>query len=478
MPRQPRLGGRVRGLRLKHALTQRALAERLGVSPSYLNLIEHNRRPLPAPMLLDLVETFGVDLAEFSTDDTARTADALLEVAADPMLKDLALGEAELRDLASNAPDIAQAVVRLYARVRDATGTAESLAEMLHDGDEASPTTISAMPSDEVSDLIQESGNYFHPLEQAAEALRSELEVDADDLASALTARLLDVHGVEVHIAHAGDMPSALRRYDPKAKRLMLSEALERPTRSFQLAHQLCLFEHRAVLDSLIEGRRLTTSDAQRLAVVALANYFAGAVMMPYESFLAAAENERYDIERLCHRFRARYEQVCHRLTSLRRPGSEGVPLHLVRVDIAGNISKQFSATGMKFARFSATCGRWAVHSAFLTPGEIRCQIEEMPDGERYFCVARTLRRERVGYQHAGPRLAISVGCRLADASRLVYSDHVQTGADSRVTMIGTACRVCNRSDCDQRASPAIHQPLRIDENVRGLSFFAPPADR
>jgi predicted transcriptional regulator len=208
---------------------------------------------------------------------------------------------------------------------------------------------------------------------------------------------------------------------------------------------------------------------------VALANYFAGAVLMPYGPFLEAARSERYDVEVLCNRFRVAFEQICHRLTTLRRPGAEGVPFHMVRVDIAGNISKRFSASGLRFARFSGACPRWTVFEAFTTPGLVRTQLSQMPDGATYFWVARTVRKE--GGRFHAPRsvLAIGLGCEVSHAKALVYADGVDLSARGAVVPVGVTCRLCERMDCEQRAFPPLQHPLQVNENVRGLSFYAPP---
>jgi predicted transcriptional regulator len=205
---------------------------------------------------------------------------------------------------------------------------------------------------------------------------------------------------------------------------------------------------------------------------VALANYFAAAVLMPYEAFLAAAEEARYDLELLGHRFRVNFEQTCHRLTTLRKPGHEGIPFHMVRVDIAGNISKRFSASGLRFARYSGACPRWVVFAAFLTPGEIRTQLSEMPDGTRHFWVARTVRKTRGGYHAPRTEFALGLGCDVKHATGLIYAEGVNLQTREAVVPVGVTCRACERMDCEQRAFPALQHRLRINEHVRGVSFY------
>ena len=258
----------------------------------------------------------------------------------------------------------------------------------------------------------------------------------------------------------------------PAKRRLEVSETLPPHARNFQIAHQIGLLCVGEEFERIIARSRLTTPDSVALCRVALANYFASAVLMPYEAFIESAQSLRYDIELLERRFGASFEQVCHRLTTMRRPGREGVPFHFIRVDIAGNISKRYSASGIRFARFSGLCPRWNVHSAFMTPGIVRTQISRMPDGTTYLCVARTVRQTLGGFGAAHPLLAISLGCEVRHTPHLVYGDGLDVHNPSAAVPIGITCRLCERTDCDQRAFPAIHRKLGIDENVRGSSFY------
>jgi predicted transcriptional regulator len=266
-----------------------------------------------------------------------------------------------------------------------------------------------------------------------------------------------------------------IRRYDEAARVLSLSEVLPPWSRQFQIAHQLGLIDGAKIIDTIIERsmKNLTTPDSVKLCRIALANYFAGALLMPYDEFLRLAEEVRYDIELLQHHYTASWEQVCHRLTTLRRDVGQGVAFHFVRVDIAGNISKRFSGTGIRFARFSGSCPRWDVHAAFLTPGRIRTQLSKMPDGTAYFCIARTIRKS-YGYASGDALMAVGIGCPVSDARNLVYADGYDLDNLEAAVPIGVTCRLCERLDCEQRAFPPIQHGLKVDENVRGRSFYAP----
>jgi hypothetical protein len=473
------LGSKVRALRRREQLTQVQLAERLGISASYLNLIEANRRPLTAPLLLRLAELFTLDLASFASADEARLVADLMEVFGDSLFGQSGLSNAEVRELAASNPGVARAVLTLYRAWQSSREAARTLAERMSDGALLSDLDRVRIPSEEVSELLQRHSNHFPELEEAAEAVWRDAQLDGGDLFRGLSMHLAARRGIEVRIVRAATDPTAVRRYDPQRKVLSLSELLPPRSRNFQLAHQVGLLTLGDRLDALVaRDGRLTTGESRALAKVALANYFASAVVMPYAPFLEAARAERYDVELLGHRFRTSFEQVAHRLTTMRRPGDEGVPFHMLRIDIAGNISKRFSGSGIRFARFSGACPRWNVHSAFLTPGMIRVQISRMPDGAVYFCIARTVRKDIGGYNAVHTVHSIGLGCRIEYGRELVYSDGMDLTNTAAVLPVGVTCRLCERVDCEQRVMPQLQQPLRIDENVRGISFYAPAATR
>lgn len=474
------LGTKVRLLRRREHMTQSQLAERLGVSASYLNLIENNRRPLTAPMLIKLAQLFQLDIAQFSANDDARVASDLLEVFGDPIFDAHGLVSNDVRELAATSPALGRAVVALYQAYRGAREGAEALAERLSESDGESMPGIdrARLPSEEVSDLIQRHMNHFPALEEAAEALRQDAKLEDDDVYRGIARHLEARLGVEVRLVRPQDERKAMRRYDPERKVLELSEMLPPRSRRFQLAHQLGLLTQGPAFDRLLEGEPLSTNESLALARVSLANYFASAVLMPYGPFLDACREARYDLEVLAHRFGASFEQVAHRLTSLRRPGQEGVPFHMLRIDIAGNISKRFSGDGIRFARFSGACPRWNVHAAFLTPGMIRTQLSRMPDGKLFFCVARTVRSDRGGYHAPHAVQAVGIGCEAKRAKELVYADGIDLDNAEAAVPVGVTCRLCDHLDCEQRVFPPLRHPLRINEHVRGVSFYAPVPER
>lgn len=467
------LGARVKVLRRRAGLTQAQLAERLEISPSYVNLIEKNRRPLTVPLLLKIAREFKVDLESFAVDETEKLATDLMEVFADPLFEGHRIKSTDVRELAQTHTGVGRSVLTLYNALRTSRDSADNLAEQVADG---MATEQAGLPSEEVSDFIQHHMNHFPALEDAAERLWADARLRSDRLYDGLVRYMEERLDVRVQVATVAAMEGSVRRYDPERRVLLMSEVLAPRSRMFQVAHQLGLLTCGDIFDELQQDEILTTEESRKVSRVALANYYAAALLMPYERILEAAETERYDIELLGHRFRTSFEQVCHRLTTLRRRGFEGIPFHFVRVDIAGNVSKRFSASGIRIARFSGLCPRWNIFRAFLTPGLINVQMSEANDDERYFCIARTVNHGRAGF-HAQPTMhAVALGCHIDHAPKLVYGDGMDLRSDKLVVPIGTACRLCDRRDCEQRAFPALTTPLRIDENDRGLSFYAPAA--
>ena len=474
MPLQSKLGAKVRSFRRREQLTQVQLAEKLQISPSYLNLIEHNQRPLPAHLLVRLAQILHVDLQAFADDSQVRLADSLQEVFADPLLEEHAVTTNDVRELAEN-PAAARAVIALFTKYKEQVQSMRDLSSQLYDGRAFHGVDPAHLPSEEASDVIQENLNYFPELEAAAEDIARRAAFDRRDMYRSLVHYLGTRYGVEVVLTPVVRDRGLIRKYDPEARTLMLSEVLPPWSRQFQVAHQLGLLEAAPAIDTIIarSQKNLTTPESIRLCRVALANYFAGALLMPYDDFYRLAVDVRYDIELLQHHYTASWEQVCHRLTTLRKSGNNAVSFHFVRVDIAGNISKRFSGTGIRFARFSGSCPRWDVHAAFLTPGRIRTQLSRMPDGTAYFCVARTIRKT-YGYASGDALMAVGIGCPVKDARSIVYADGYDLDNLDAAVPIGTTCRLCERLDCEQRAFPPLQYGLKVDENVRGRSFYAP----
>lgn len=463
------LGARMKRLRRDLGLTQTRMAEDLGVSPSYLNLLERNQRPVTAQVLLRLAEAYDLDLKSLSTDPESTGAAGLAEVFSDQMFRDLGVARHELSEVADNAPGVSEAIVRLYRAYLDQRRLTDLGAIGRPEEGAAAASTVT--PSDWVRDFIQAQKNHFPELEDAAAAMLATLAHDPQDFAAAARARLAQVHNIQVRVVPLDVLPESVRRFDHHRKRLFLSELLSGSGRSFALAYQLALLEQRSLLDALADRAGPPDRPTRNLVKVSLANYLAAALLMPYAAFHEAAERLSYDIELVRARFGVSFEQACHRLTTLSRPGARGVPFFMLRVDSAGNISKRFAGATFPFSRFGGTCPRWNIHSSFRTPGRIVTQIVETPDGQRYFTLSRTV--SRVATPHAGDdsELAIGLGCDLKFAERLVYSRGIDL-RDPVATAIGPACRICERPACPQRAAEPINRTLMVDDFTKSISPY------
>lgn len=462
--RKTLLGQKIRRLRQDRGLTQQQMAGELGISASYLNLIEHDERPVTVSLLLKLGERFAVDLNALTDDAERQLAAALSEVFADAGLRDSGIDSDEIARLVGAAPRAARAIADLYRALRAARDDAQALNIDLSEG----RTRRVVLPTEEARDFFEARRNHFPALESAAEALRPA----ADDLGRFLGDRLTQRHGVTLEIAPVEAMAGAFRRFDPRSRRLSLSEALPLASRNFHLAYQLGLLEARDAIGDIIRAAKLSAPESEMLCRIGLANYFAGAVLMPYAAFLAAAQAERCDIERLMNRFGVSFEQAAHRLSTLNRPGAAGIPFFFARADIAGNISKRFSAAGFHFSRYGGACPRFVVHEAFATPGLIRRQIARLPDGATFFCVARTVEKAGGGFHAPSGHMAVVLGCDIVRAAEVVYADGLDLARPEVATEIGVGCRLCERADCRQRAFPPLQHRLVVDEAVKGPSAY------
>jgi predicted transcriptional regulator/transcriptional regulator with XRE-family HTH domain len=453
------IGRTVRRLRNERDLSQQALAARLGISASYLNLIEHDQRAVTASLLIKLGEVLHVDLGTLSGSQERQLETGLKEAFSDPLLSAGAVPETELTALAGSAPNAARAVLALYRAWRVAREDAGGIA--LPSGRRI------LLPNEEARDFFDDRANHFPALEEAAEAIAAELGAAPAEMNHAVAERLRRVHGLTVNVQK---LDGALRRFDPDTQRLMLSEMLPRESRGFHMAFQLALLEARETVEHVVKEAAPSTQEAGMLIRVGLLNYVAGALLMPYAAFHDAAASLRHDMEALAARFGVSFEQACHRLSTLQRPDARGVPFFFVRVDPAGNVSKRFSAAGFPFARYGGSCPRWVVHTAFAQPGAIQVQVAELPDGAAYLCFARTVTRPAAHWGEPRPVHVVAMGCSLGHADAVAYGD----GLDMMRAKvgIGLSCRLCDRPDCRSRALPPLEHRLALDPHTASATPY------
>jgi len=470
------IGRTLREVRLRERLTQAAFARRLGTSPSYLNQMENDQRPVSAAVLVGLADGFDVDIGALATSDGDRVLTDLIEAFADPFFGEQTPEPAELAMVARNAPVVARALLSAHRTLRRAEERLAGLDDTL----ERAGVRLESNPWDEVRDFFHYLDNHVDVLDRAAETLADTLGIDDDaqrkdergDVIARFVEHLRVHHGVRTVIAprrEALTHERRLRRYDAEAATLTLDPVSPMPTRAFQLACQIALLEQGETIERIAADAGLRAADAEAVCRVGLANYFAGALLMPYERFRAAACELRHDLLQLADRFGTSEEQVAQRLSTLQRAGAAGTPFFFARVDRAGNITKRHSAAPLKFARYGSACPLWNVHRAFETPERIVRQLAETPDGVRYLCIAWTVVKRSGGFTEPVRRYAMALGCEIRHAADVVYADGLDTGQHGRFEPIGVSCRTCERPDCHQRAVPPIERTLLVDENGRGV---------
>ncbi len=461
------MGVRLRALREQRQLTQVLMAKQLDISPSYLNQIENNERPLTVQVLLRLQSRLGVDPQFFSEDEDARLLAQVRDVVADTGRD---VPTAELQGLVQQMPALAETLVYLHRRCKSAE---ERVINLVGSDADRSAGDIGVMlqPHEEVRDFFYARHNYIGALDEGAERLYEQLlageesrpRIATAELIPLLTDHLRQAHGVRVQ-RQSGQM---IRRYDAETRVLQIGTGIDVGQQAFQLATQLAWIEQERAIDALVGETTFSSEPARALTRIGLASYFAGALVLPYRRFLQVAEQLQYDIELLAERFGVSYETVCHRLSTLQRPDARGVPFFFIRVDRAGNISKRQSATDFHFSRTGGTCPLWSVYEAFAQPERILTQLTRMPDGRVYLWVARAVTHRRGGYGNPARTFAIGLGCDLRHAERLVYAKGLNLSDPDTATPIGAGCKICDRPDCGQRAFPAIGRELQVDPNAR-----------
>lgn len=465
------VGPRLRRFRQTLGLTQARMAEDLGISTSYLNLMERNQRALSAKVLLRMAQIYDFDLAGFTGAGDAHLVAEIYEVMRDPFFKGESLSKNEAEDLVNTSPSAARALLKLYAGHRDrAKRLGAQTTDAAHEPFELLEQSGEAVES--VRRFIHQNHNFFPTLDAAAEGLSKELGLDKTEVHAALTTRLKDKHDLSVRIVPVDIMPQMLRYFDRHSKRINLSELLRQSGRRFQLAFQIGMLEQRPLIDDIVKSAALPNREAEGLMRTSLANYFAAATLMPYARFLREAESCKYDVDLLSHRFGTSFEQTAHRLTTLQKPDARGVPFFFVRIDVAGNISKRFSAGRFHFSQLGGACPLWNIHECFQTPGKTLTQMIQMPDDSTYFSIARMVSRSDGTFNDPPQKLAIGLGCDAAYAPRLIYASQFNLDAP-QPTPIGVNCYLCERQHCRQRAHAPLNKALNFDERARGMSIFS-----
>jgi len=491
---QPQIGGKVRRLRRQRQISQAGLAAAIGISASYLNLIEHNRRQITVPLLLKLAGYFGIEAGELAQSDDSQLSGDLMEIFGDDIFADTDITNQDIYDLASSNPAIARAVLLLFDKYQGHNGEKDKSGSNSQNNN--SPHHLA---TDAISDFIQENANYFPSLEDAAKRVRSDIDNASSDFETGLKTYLRNVFGLDwrtislpTGVASRQQANSyvfetsnilpietslffASRHAGMQAAKNEIRDIINSstlPLSSQDSPEQNSTPDNSFAKENYITNTQNPASDAYSLAQNILASYFAAALIMPYEPFLKACFDLRYDVERISRLFNASFEQVCQRMTSLQRPSAPGISLHLVRTDIAGNISKRFSLSGIHIPRHSGACPRWNVYSAFLQPGRTNIQLSQMPGGEIYFCIARSFEKGAFSHNAQRRHFSIGIGCHISHADRMIYSDGIDLGNISQIVPIGVGCRICPRMACEQRVQPPADHRFKINQSEHPESLY------
>lgn len=423
-------GPSLRRLRKREGLTQAAMAASLGISPSYLNLIERNQRPLSARVLVQVIERYDFDPRALRQDEAIGGVDGLLRRMKDKRFADLGIDREEIEEFIAAAPQAAAAFARLYD----------------NSGESKDPTEN---PADDARRAVDRWQNHFADLDHAAEDLADELRLSSGDIGAAFAERLREKHQISVRVLPAEVIPGLVQRLDLHARQLQLSEMLPGAARRFQIARQVGALEQREEINALVDGASLPSNEARALFREHVTDYVAGALLMPYRRFLRACEQTGYDLAVLQRRFAASFDQVAQRLTTLQRVGERGLPFFSARFGRTGRMV-QFSAgaSGAAYPLDGARWPAWVPYAAFESRGTMLTQAVTFGEGEgsprHWLTIARTI---EVDGAACSARRSIVLGVEARFAGDLAQARGVSLDPADAVPL-GVGCPRCGRADC------------------------------
>lgn len=464
-------GPRIRRIRSGLGLTQTAMAEELGISASYLNLIERNQRPLTVQLLLKLASTYKLDLDELQGSGDENLLSHLKEAFSDPLLAGEIPDRSELIEFTEATPNVANAMVKLYRGYRESLDRLSGLSSMMAQEGNDAFVTAARLPVDEMRQAIEQRSPYIPSIEQAAERLLQQID-STDGLLAGMKRWLVREHGLAVQVMPVEAMPDWRRRFDRHSNRLLITERLSPADQLQEVALEVALLAEGKLIDEEVEFLKLTSVEARRLARFEFARLLALAMILPYESFLQKARRLRYDINLLRSRFGVTFAQATWRLTMLQKTGMSAVPFFVMETDAAGNRIRRAGANGFPVTRFGGDCPKLVVHQAFGSPGQIYAEAVVTPQDAKFIVIGRTIEGLRSGYMDRPQRTALLVGFDVSHAPEVVYGDGLYGDNSREAVPIGPGCRLCERPGCISRAHPPLTRPLGLDEMVRGVSSF------
>ena len=464
------IGHKIKTKRRKLGIAQAALSKKISISPSYLNLIESGKRKVSVDLLLKLANELNIEISDISKKTDTNLYQNLMDLLGDNLFEDLDITNFDIKELVNTNPLIAKALVKLgdnyKKKNQDIVSKVENISGKFID------SRKNSFPGEVVSDFLQENENYFPKLEEFASNFFSKIQINNRMGYTSICEYLLRKHGIEVKDVVPDEKKPFTKQFDVDKKIFLVSDYLTLETKKLYAGAQVAQLEFSQVIDEYLNSFSFPSEESKKLSKVALLNYAGAAIIMPYKSFYEECIKQRYDVELLQNTFAVSFEQVAHRITCLQDPKMKGIPFHMLRADVAGNISKRFSLSGIEIPRYGGACPRWNIYKAFTMPGKINAAVSKMSNGEKYICIARTVEKGIGKHGMEKTLLSIGLGCQVKYAKDFVYADSLNLNDKKTETPIGVNCRTCDRMDCQQRAFPPLHKKFDIDLNKRGISVY------
>ena len=464
------IGHKIKTKRRKLGIAQAALSKKISISPSYLNLIESGKRKVSVDLLLKLANELNIEISDISKKTDTNLYQNLMDLLGDNLFEDLDITNFDIKELVNTNPLIAKALVKLgdnyKKKNQDIVSKVENISGKFID------SRKNSFPGEVVSDFLQENENYFPKLEEFASNFFSKIQINNRMGYTSICEYLLRKHGIEVKDVVPDEKKPFTKQFDVDKKIFLVSDYLTLETKKLYAGAQVAQLEFSQVIDEYLNSFSFPSEESKKLSKVALLNYAGAAIIMPYKYFYEECIKQRYDVELLQNTFAVSFEQVAHRITCLQDPKMKGIPFHMLRADVAGNISKRFSLSGIEIPRYGGACPRWNIYKAFTMPGKINAAISKMSNGEKYICIARTVEKGIGKHGMEKTLLSIGLGCQVKYAKDFVYADSLNLNDKKTETPIGVNCRTCDRMDCQQRAFPPLHKKFDIDLNKRGISVY------
>ena len=465
-----KIGPKIKSFRRQLGLQANKLAEQLGISPSYLNLIESGKRKIDGDLLLKVCEELKIELSDLTNKSDLNLVNDISELLDDQLFEDLDILGPEVKDLVNTNPKIARALIKLGDNYKQKDHEIISKVETL--SGKIIDSSKTSFPGEVISDFLQEKKNYFPKLEEFANKIFDKVQLNNRTRYVALCDFLRTEYSINVKDIIPEEGKPFSKIFNKNNKELLLSEYNSLETKKLHAAAQIAQEGAINEINEYLSEFKFPSDEAKRLTKIALLNYCAAAILMPYKLFHSECKKLKYDLELLQNTFATSFEQVAHRVTCLQDPQLPGIPFHMLRVDIAGNISKRFSLSGIEIPRYGGACPRWNVYSAFTRPGVIQAAVSKMSNGKKYVCIAKTVEKGVGRYGRKKSMLSIGLGCEAKYAKDFVYTENLNLNDKKTEIPIGVSCRTCDRLDCSQRAFPPLHKKFDVDINSRGVSVY------